>query len=685
MLRRALRALLTSLALVACAARAPSPAQAPPASSPGGSALDTTAPEPGGPAVAADAWPGPAASAPGGIGLRQPTSDAIPIGPDDAVWGSALAPVTIVEFQDLECPFCARAQPTIEALERRYGPERLRVVFKHNPLPFHRGAMPAALASQAIFELAGSEAFFAFTGALFRNQRALSDALYEDVARRLRVDVGQFRRTVAAARTRDKIQADMGLAARIGATGTPNFRINGVELSGAQPLERFVEIIDAELAAVNQARAAGAEPARSYPDRVVVNYRPPAPSAPPAPGVAAARVDDPDARDTTVWKIPVGSSPVQGPASALVTIVEFSDLECPFCKRVQPTLAELMRRYAGKLRIVWKHDPLPFHSRALPAALVAVEARAQKGDAGFFKAVEAIYGAPSGLEDDQLLAIAGQLGLSVPRVERALAKKTHKAIIDADVQLALDFKASGTPHFFINGRRLVGAQSLEKFAERIDEALAEANALVASGVRPADVYTRLMRDAKDPPGPEQRVVAAPTAKNPSRGPASAPIVVQMWADFQCPFCARAIKTMKDLEQAYPGRVRIVWRNLPLGFHRDARLAAEAALEAYAQKGSAGFWKMHDLLFENQAAPGGLERDALLGYAAKLGLDRRRFERALDEAAHEDVISADEAAARAAQISGTPAFVINGYFVSGAQRLERFKSVVDYALKHPVKR
>jgi predicted DsbA family dithiol-disulfide isomerase len=103
------------------------------------------------------------------------------------------------------------------------------------------------------------------------------------------------------------------------------------------------------------------------------------------------------------------------------------------------------------------------------------------------------------------------------------------------------------------------------------------------------------------------------------------------------------------------------------------------MEAHAQGGTKAFWKMHDLLFAGQSVPSGLERPALEGYAVKLGLDLPRFRQALDDGRHEAAISADESIATAAAIHGTPSFVINGYFVSGAQPLNHFKRVVRHAL------
>jgi len=101
-----------------------------------------------------------------------------------------------------------------------------------------------------------------------------------------------------------------------------------------------------------------------------------------APGAQAQRPARPQEDPKAVYKVALGDSPVRGPADALVTIIESSDFECPFCKRVGPTLKQLEQAFPGKLRFAFKHNPLPFHQNALPAALAAEEARAQKGDAG---------------------------------------------------------------------------------------------------------------------------------------------------------------------------------------------------------------------------------------------------------------------------------------------------------------
>ncbi|APR83702.1 Periplasmic thiol:disulfide interchange protein DsbA [Minicystis rosea] len=406
-----------------------------------------------------------------------------------------------------------------------------------------------------------------------------------------------------------------------------------------------------------------------------------------APGVAAA-VADPGqlpakretaaaapAEDRTIYRVPVGSSPALGKATALVTIIEFADYQCPFCVRAEDTMRAVIARYGDDVRLVLKHEPLPFHKRAEPAAELAFEARAQKGEAAYWSVHRLLMGQRGQLTDDDLKEVAESAGLDADKALRNVTQRKHAAKIEEDNDLADDVGAGGTPTFFINGRKIVGAQPIERFVAVIDEQLAAARAVVAKGIAPAKVYDTLQQEAVTTEI-DKVDVPAPTADNPSRGPANAKVVVQVFSDFQCPFCKRVEPTLADLEAAFPGQIRIVWRNHPLSFHAHARIAAEAALEAYAQKGAAGFWKMHGILMGNQSA---MDREALEKYAVDLGLDLARFRRALDEGIHRAAIEADTKVALAAGLTGTPSFTINGYKITGAQPLIRFKKVVQRAL------
>ncbi|WP_437529979.1 thioredoxin domain-containing protein [Sorangium sp. So ce726] len=593
----------------------------------------------------------------------------VPVTRADPARGGRLAPVTIVVFSDFECPFCKHLGRTLRQLEQRYGAERLRVVWKNFPLAFHKQARPTAEAAMAVFAHAGPKAFWAFHDAIFTADERLSPEVEAAALRGAGVTPGQIQQLVQQSGAAKKVDADMALAGRLGVNGTPASFINGVLLVGAQPAERFAEIIDAQLAAAQALRAEGTPPEKIYAELAKKNFAPPA--------------EEPDDAEEegdggVVHLVPVGDSPVRGAETALVTMVLFSDYQCPFCRRVTPTVEKLRAQYGDKLRVVWKDHPLPFHPRAEPAAELAREARAQKGNDAFWQANDRLLAGEAGLDDAALEAVAADLRLNVNAVKRAVASHKHAAKIEADVDLADDLGAQGTPHFFINGRSLVGAQPIEKFQAIIDEEIAKAEAMVVAGTPRAKVYEAIQKQAV-PPAPPPKVSVPPAPKgHPSKGAAAGKVVIQVFSDFQCPFCARAAATMDELIKAFPGKVRVVYRHLPLPFHPEAQLAAEAAMEALAQKGPAGFWKMHDLLFKANDASN-LDRAALEQHAASLGLDAARFAKALDEHTHRAAVEADAQAARSAGITGTPGFVINGYLVSGAQPLAKFKKVVRRAL------
>lgn len=606
----------------------------------------------------------PVGDAPGAKAAEAAPEDdaAVPIDADDASWGSRLAPVTIVEFSDFQCPFCAKAATTLQELEKSYGPDKLRVVFKHCPLSFHQNARGAAEAAQGVLAIGGPQAFWAYHDLLFSQQRSLGDEEYLRWARQVGVNASALKAGLETHSWADQVSRDEEISKKLGVNGTPAFFINGTPLSGAQPADKFREVIDAEAAKAQEKIASGTPRDRVYKTIAQINFK--------------KEDDDPDDDDVVsqdVWMVPVGTSPTRGPKTALVTMVEFGDFECQYCKKVETTVAALLKSYGSDLRLVFKHEPLSFHKRAEPAAEVALEARAEKGDTGFWDVHDKLFRATA-LDDSDLLALAQGAGVDPKKAIAAINTHKWQKTIDADTDLADDVQASGTPHFFINGRRLVGNQPEAKFRALIDEELKKAKALVAAGTNSASLYDAIIKNGKGGLVLEKRSVT-PLASAPVRG--SGTVLIQEFADFECPYCKKAEDTLKEVLKNYPGKVRIAWRNLPLSMHPHAEIAAEAAMEANAQKGAPGFAKMHELLF---AGASGLDRPALETYATQAGLDLARFKTALDTHTHKAAIDADAAVASSASISGTPAFVIGPYFLNGAQPYAKFRRVIDQVLK-----
>lgn len=409
----------------------------------------------------------PTASSDTGYGGEEVWSDAdasVPVSSRDPSWGKRTAPVTLVVFEDLQCPFCAKFRTTLASVKETYGPDKVRIVWKHYPLPFHKEARPAAIAAEAVFRLGGSKAFWSFHDAAFAGQAALTQSSFEQWAASAGVDVAQFRALQLDPSVASKVDADAALAKTAGVQGTPNTFINGFLLTGAQPLEKVTSLVDTEMASAQRAIAAGTPADRVYARLSQENKT----RNPPPTKKADAEPED----DEKVWTVPVGDSPARGPATAKVTIVMFSDFQCPFCARVEPTLTQIRETYGNKVRIVWKDNPLPFHKQAGPAAQLALEARAQKGDAGFWAAHDLLFKNQKALSNEDLEAYAAELKLDVGRVRSAIATEKHKAHIAEDQRLADQLSARGTPSFFINGHKLTGAQPFEKFKTRIDLELA---------------------------------------------------------------------------------------------------------------------------------------------------------------------------------------------------------------------
>ncbi|MDF2695718.1 MAG: Periplasmic thiol:disulfide interchange protein DsbA, partial [Labilithrix sp.] len=274
----------------------------------------------------------------------------IPVTSDDPVWGNRNAPVTVVIFSDFQCPFCSRVEPTLDQVKTTYGPDKVRLVWKNQPLPFHDKAKPAAEAAQAVFALKGSDGFWKFHDTAFKNQKDLSPESYEKWAVAAGVDPAKFKAEVASKKHAKKVEEDAALGTKVGANGTPAFRINGAELSGAQPFDKFKELIDKELQKANAKIAAGTPKDKIYVEMSKENFK----AAPQKKG------DDDEGEkedDKTVWRVPVGNSPILGKKDAPVTIIEFSDFQCPYCKRVEPTMQKIRETYGDKVRIVWKHEP----------------------------------------------------------------------------------------------------------------------------------------------------------------------------------------------------------------------------------------------------------------------------------------------------------------------------------------
>jgi protein-disulfide isomerase len=211
--------------------------------------------------------------------------------------------------------------------------------------------------------------------------------------------------------------------------------------------------------------------------------------APPRP--AGPTVGKPD--PSLVYRVELGDAQAIGPADALVTIVTFSDFQCPYCARVSPTITALRKEYGADLRYAFKHNALSFHKEARAAA-IAAEAAGEQGK--FWEMHDKLFENPKALTETNFIAWARELGLDVKRFERDLASTTLGDRVDRHQRQANDLGARGTPSFFINGRFSSGARPIEAFREIIDAEKAKAAAMVAAGTPRARVYAETIASGK---------------------------------------------------------------------------------------------------------------------------------------------------------------------------------------------
>jgi len=196
-----------------------------------------------------------------------------------------------------------------------------------------------------------------------------------------------------------------------------------------------------------------------------------------------------------------------------------------------------------------------------------------------------------------------------------------------------------------------------------------------------EYYEQLEKDAKvevllpayEPP----KVQVA--AVGPAKGPQGAPVTIVEFSDFECPYCVRAEATVKQVLEAYPDKIRLVYRDYPLPMHARAPKAAEAAHCAGDQ---GKYWEMHERLF---ASGNEIDVPDLKKYAGELKLEQAKFEKCLDSGEKTKLVEEHKKAGEEAGVSGTPAFFVNGRMINGAQPLEAFKKIIDEELASAAKK
>jgi protein-disulfide isomerase len=239
------------------------------------------------------------------------------------------------------------------------------------------------------------------------------------------------------------------------ATGTPTFFINGRVVTGAQPIETFRSIIDEEIAHADDLVASGVAQKNVY-DEVLKEAR-----QNPAPTALLEPEEDPYTPDS----IGVGGLQMMGNARASHSIVLFTDLECPFCARLDAQLRGFVSSHPD-VKVVVRQRPLPMHQHARTWARAAIAADVQGKTALFMEKAFA----EKDRSDATLDKVAGESGLDVDRLHRDMESAATAELLRADEALGDKLNARGTPTSFVDGQRVIGAQPVAAFEDALKRA-----------------------------------------------------------------------------------------------------------------------------------------------------------------------------------------------------------------------
>lgn len=384
--------------------------------------------------------------------------------------------------------------------------------------------------------------------------------------------------------------------------------------------------------------------------------------APPAPETHGAAT----AGTGTTYAVPTDGLPTMGASDALVTIVEFTDYDCPFCAKAEHTIRALREEYGRELRVSVAEHPLPMRPRARDAALVALGV----DDASFETIHARLFENPDARSPDDFARLTSDL--------RRGAATAKDSLANAEA-LGAALHVRGTPTFFVNGRKVGGAQPLATFEAVIAEELTRARALVASGTPRSRVYDAIVDAARaNPPPlddePAETISLVPAARDVGGaqflGAPNAAKTITLFTDFECPYCKKLDARLREIVAAHSD-VRVVLRNKPLPMHAHARLAAKAVIAASAQNKLDAYAAT---LFAHQDA---LDRASLVAYASQVGVDAARFARDLDSPTTEARLAEDEALAAKLDVKGTPTSFVGTRRVVGAQPVATFEDAIQW--------
>ena len=589
--------------------------------------------------------------------------------------GPVNAPVTIINFSDFQCPFSKRSVSMIDNLMEKYD-GKIKYVFKHFPLGFHKMAKPAALAAIAAHK---QGKFWEYYKILYDNIKSISNENLIKWAEQLKLDMDKFESDRNSDQAGRILQNDMTLGRKFGVRGTPTLFVNGYKIVGADR-KKIEKILAGQIAVGERLLAKGTKDVYS---EIIKNgidqYIPPKRSPKKIP------------KEIYRFDIPK-HSPVWGEKDAVVTLILVDDFECPFCYRLYKTYEELKKEYADKIRIVFINLPLKFHKKAKPLAIGAMAAHKQDK---FWEMYDIIFKNKTQWKkaediNEWFISKAKELDLDITKFKRDLKNKTIEDYIESDIKTVQKMGIRGTPGTLINGRFISGSMPLGTFKEVIDEAIEKAAPFVEKGLKGESLYKEVTKDGLDrivKPGKDRKSKdlfkkynVELTGKEPWMGNDKAPVTIIEFTEHQCPFCKRGAEAITKVVNDYKGKVRLVFKHLPLSFHKQALPAALFTIAVKKNYGNKKFFEASDMLFANQREWKKDHMKIFEKYSGKLGLDWKKIKKTMDDPETKTILNKDMSEAAKHNIKSVPAFFINGKLVSGAKKEEYFKAIIDKNLK-----
>jgi protein-disulfide isomerase len=362
----------------------------------------------------------------------------VPVVSNRPLWGPREAPVTVTVFGDLACPHTVALLRALLGEKLRRGND-VRLAFRHFPLSQHEQGNRAAETLVAVYLSRGDHAFWSALAALLRYGGAVDAGVLENSLAAAELEVSPAE--LEAPAVKGALETDRVLGTSLYVRETPTVFVNGQRLEGHPSTPALSEVLDKELKASYLALASGVGHQALYRERTAKNL--------------VNLGDDPPARAC----VRTGTSPSRGLATAPVTVVEFSDLECELCRKGAESLRAALARHPAEVRAVWKHFPLPQHDKARHAAGFALEARRLGRDEGFFAVIDRLLVPGTVLDDATLSRAAIGARLQAQALFAGAGSPKHDAAIDADIAEARALKVTGAPTYFVNGRAIAGALS----------------------------------------------------------------------------------------------------------------------------------------------------------------------------------------------------------------------------------